>query len=103
MYRVLVTLKVNDFNALNEFESKASGLMSKYKGRIVRAFETLRNNDGSGEEVHLIEFQTENCFKDYLNDCWHRENKELREMAISGTEIVLNPREKVYSCEADLS
>ena len=96
MYKVLVILKVTNFDALEEFESKASELMSRYNGKIVKAFETHRNCDGSGEEIHLIEFQDENCFKDYRSDYWHTENKKLRDMAISETEIILNSREKTY-------
>ena len=96
MYKVLVILKVANFDALKEFESKASELMSRYNGKIVKAFETVRNSNGTGEEVHLIEFQDENCFKNYRSDLWHTENKKLRDLAISETEIILNPREKTY-------
>ena len=97
MYRVLAILKVIDFDALTEFETKASKLMSRYGGRIVKAFETYRNDDGAGEEIHLIEFQNEKCFNDYRSDNWHKENRKLRELAISETKTILDPKEKAYT------
>ena len=68
MYKLLVTLQVRNFQTLAEFEAQAAHVMAGYNGRIASAFETVRNEDGSGEEVHLVEFPLEEDFIRYKND-----------------------------------
>ena len=97
MHKLLAILQVRDFDALDEFERKASEIMSDYDGRIVAAFETCRNEDGSGEEVHLLEFKNEESFTSYRNDDRHQAVKSLREKAISSTEVKIKLSEKSYS------
>lgn len=83
MYKLLVILQVLDFQALDEFERKVSKVMADHHGKITRAFETIRNKDGSGEEVHIVEFQREEDFNHYRNDPRLQELRSLREEAIS--------------------
>lgn len=96
MYRVLVILKIVNFDALNEFESKASAVMARYSGTIAGAYETVRNADGTGEEFHLLEFADEASFYSYRKDPWHQDNSKLRESAISSTEIFPDVLPKTY-------
>ena len=97
MHKLLAILQVRDFDALDEFERKASEIMSDYQGKIVAAFETVRNEDGSGEEVHLLEFQTEEDLTSYSNDARYQALKSLREIAIFSTEVKIKLQEKSYS------
>ena len=97
MHKILAVLQVRDFEALELFERKASEIMSDHGGRIVTAFETNRNEDGSGEEVHLLEFRNEECFTNYRNDERYLALKSLREKAISNTEVKVELRDKSYS------
>lgn len=97
MFKLLVTLQIRDFQALEEFECNASKIMADYQGKIVFAFETIRNEDGTGEEVHIIEFPREVNFNNYRSDPRLQDLRGLREKAISSTEIKMRINEKSYS------
>jgi uncharacterized protein (DUF1330 family) len=97
MYNVLVILQVNNFEALDEFESQAANIMTEYGGRIERAFETCRNDDGTGEEVHLLAFENQQAFENYKSDSRHLDLRDLRDKAISGTEVKTAVRTKEYA------
>jgi uncharacterized protein (DUF1330 family) len=97
LFRVLVILQVRDFELLDSFEGRAAEIMADYEGQIAAAFETARNADGSGEEVHLLEFKSRQHFVGYRQDNRHVELKELREKSISSTEIKEQIAWKVYS------
>lgn len=97
MFKILAILQVRDFQALDEFERKASGIMSEYGGRIAGVFETGRNADGSGEEVHVVEFPDVERYENYRRDGRHSELTTLRERAVSHTEIKVCLSEKSYS------
>jgi len=60
---ILVRLEVKDFGDFDEFEKQASMIMEKYKGRIISAFETGRNSDGLGQEIHVLEFPNEDALQ----------------------------------------
>lgn len=97
MYKLLVTLQVLDFQALDEFERRASKVMADYQGKIICVFETKRNENGSGEEFHIVEFPNKDDFDSYRNDPRLQELHRLREKAISGAEIQIVTKEKSYS------
>lgn len=93
----MVILQVLDFKEFEEFERKASKIMTDYDGKIAFAFETMRNDDSSGEEVHIVEFQREEDFIRYKNDPRLQEFSSLRAKAISSTEVKIVTHEKSYS------
>ena len=97
IHKLLAILQVRDFDALDEFERKASDIMSDHGGKIVAAFESCRNEDGSGEEVHLLDFKNEEGFTNYRNDDRHQALKSLRDKAIASTEVKVVLKEKSYS------
>ena len=97
MLRILVVLQVLDFEALDEFERKASLIMADYQGEIVCAFETTRNEDGSGEEIHIVEFHQEEDFRGYTNDPRYQALRDLRDKAISHTGVKVGINGKSYS------
>jgi len=94
---ILVKMDVKDFNAFDQFEKQASLIMGKYNGRIISAFETEHNSDGSGQEVHVLEFPSEEAFGEYRKDTALADLANLREQAISGTSVELSLCIKQYA------
>jgi len=93
---ILVKLEVKNFDALEVFEKQASAIMEKYQGRIVSAFETIRDSDGSGEEIHILEFPSEEAFSRYKSDSSLANLAGQRAQAISGTEVTISLCVKTY-------
>jgi len=94
---VLVTLEVKDFELLAVFEKQAVKIMRSYGGNLVRAFETTRNEDGSGQEVHLFEFPSDDAFAEYRSDSRLIEHAELRKKAIDSMVVVISGVLKEYT------
>mgnify|MGYP000341273109 CR=1 FL=1 len=96
MIHILVKLEIKDFSALEVFEKQASVIMEKYQGRIVSAFETMRGSDGSGEEIHILEFPSEEAFSHYRSDNSLASLAGQRAQAISNTELTISLCVKKY-------
>lgn len=96
MINVVVKLRVKSFTQLEIFERKASGIMKKHHGRIVCAFELSHNLDGTGEELHVLEFLDNTSFDDYRGDPEFDKLAELRNSAILKTDIMVALRKKDY-------
>ena len=90
------TLEVKNFDYLTLFENKATDIMRSHNGHIISAFETIRNEDNSGQEVHLLEFPSNASFKEYRVDPRFLEHAELRDKAINTTSIVISRALKSY-------
>lgn len=97
MINILVTLEVKDFDSLAAFESKAVQVMQFHGGDIIRAFESQRNEDGSGQEIHLLEFPNIAAFDEYRSSSLLLEYTELRSKAIDSTVVVISSELKEYS------
>ncbi len=89
MHQLIVTIRVKDFDALQKFEAYAQQTMAKYRGKISKAFETVRNADGSGEEIHWLQFANSNEFEAFLRHSHSDEMAILRSEAIDC--LVLKP------------
>lgn len=96
MINIFVKLGVKDFELLKEFEGQASKIMKLYQGRIMCAFETMRQPDNTGEEIHVLEFPNETCFMNYKKDEVLAQLADLREQAISSTEVQVSLDVKIY-------
>jgi len=96
MIHILVKLTVKNFIALEEFERQAVAIMIIHGGQLLSAFETRRNEDGSGEEVHVLAFPSADAFAAYRADAALAMLRDLREEAISHTEIQVSERIKSY-------
>lgn len=96
MFHVLVKLEVIDFSALDQFEKEAALIMKSYGGEILSAFETERNAENSGEEIHILQFPSKAHFEQYREDQRLKVLSELREQAIRTTEITICLRVKSY-------
>ena len=97
MINVLVTLEVNNFFLLSDFECKAIKIMHSHGGRMVQAFETNRNEDGTGQEVHLLEFPNITAFDEYRSNPLLLDHAELRSKAIESMVVVISTEQKEYS------
>ena len=64
--------------------------MRDHQGRFLTAFETLRNPDNTGEEIHILEFASEEHFKQYRNDERHQSLKSLRTDAVLAMEVKIS-------------
>lgn len=96
MYTLLVTINVENFELFEEFELNASRIMKSYGGTILKAFEIERQDDGSGKEVHLVQFSDRDSFERYRHD---EELESIRTMqfnAVSGMNAVVLGTEKLY-------
>jgi uncharacterized protein (DUF1330 family) len=96
MISILVTIEVKSFDLLADFESKAVKVMHTHGGDIVNAFETQRNEDGSGQEVHLLEFPSHSKFDEYRSDSLLLEYADLRTKAIKSSTVVISTTQKNY-------
>ena len=101
MYKLIVTLTVADFEAFESFERCAAAIMADYDGQIFQAYETVRLGDGSGQEVHIVEFPSEDQFIAYKNDSRLSELSELRRRAITNTDVKPILKSKTYLMEDD--
>ncbi len=97
MIHVFAKIQVNNFAALEKFEREAAKIMLEHQGRFLTAFEIQRNTDNSGEEIHILEFQSTEHFEQYRQNEKHQSLKELRAETISATEIKLSTQIKVLS------
>lgn len=96
MYKLVVILQVRDFSALQTFEQLAASRMALYGGAIVNALETRREHDGSGEEIHLLQFPDEGAYRQYCSDGVMADNGILRSCAIGATRVIPVLNEKQY-------
>lgn len=96
MFQVLVKLAVKDFSLLAQFEKQAVMRMKEYQGRVVTAFETVHRVDGTGEEIHVLEFPSAQAFAEYRNDKVLSQLVALREQAIAATEVTVSSKIKSY-------
>lgn len=97
MVYVLVEIEVLNFQALQQFESRAAAIMNKYSGKILAAFETERQANDSGKEIHLLSFPSQDNFVSYRNDPELAALGNLRASAISNTQITLSTAIKNYT------
>ncbi len=96
MINILVTIEVKDFNLLASFEKKALKIMKLHGGHILRAFETHRNDDGSGQEIHILEFPNDSAFLDYRANPQLLEHAGLRDKAIKSINVEKSIEHKNY-------
>ena len=96
MYRLIATIEVIAFDLFEQFEAQAASIMADYGGSIESAYETKRNTNDSGEEVHVVVFASEEDFKAYTQDERLAQLSELRAKAISATDVKRVVTTKAY-------
>lgn len=96
MINILVTINVKNFELLADFERKAVKVMQLHGGCMVQAFETQRNKDGSGQEIHVLEFPCKASFSDYRSNPLLQEYSDLRKHAIDSIDFAISSAQKNY-------
>jgi len=96
MIIVIVTIKVKNFEVLEKFEREAVKIMHSYNGKTIGVYETERNEDDRGEEVHILEFDSTEDFKNYREDARHLTLNKLRAEGIEETSIKVSSVAKNY-------
>ena len=91
MIQVLAILSVADFDALDEFETLAIGIINDYGGTLVSAFES-----SDFTEIHLLQFPSEASFEEYQADSRLAKLTDLRLKAISATKLYRSVKLKEY-------
>ncbi|MGH1358581.1 MAG: DUF1330 domain-containing protein [Burkholderiaceae bacterium] len=100
MIQILARLNVKDFVALETFERQALAIMNEYGGRFVVSFEVARFQDGTGSEIHVLQFPSAAQFEQYRADSRLLAMAELRARAIESTEVCVSSQIKDYSRSA---
>lgn len=96
MIQLCAIIEVRSFSALERFEMEVKTIMLEHGRRVISAFETRRELNGSGEEVHFLEFESNEGFESYKSDPRMIELSELRKLAISKIEVKKSERLKSY-------
>jgi hypothetical protein len=94
--KLMVTLDVLNFEALEQFEQEAAKVMNDYNGAIRQAYEIERRQDGTGVEVHIVEFSSNDDFERYKLDPRHEELLALKQKGCSRTDVSVILAEKNY-------
>ncbi len=93
---ILARLTVCDEAAFQEFETAAVGIMSRYGGRLLSAFEAQAAEGEASTEIHLLEFPNRDAFDAYRQDGELQAMQALRARGISHSEVILSRRLKHY-------
>ena len=89
----LIYIKDGQENVFNQFEDIAIPTISKYNGRLllrVRPNENsfVENTIERPYEIHLVEFETENDFHNFMQDEERKRFLHLKEQSIKTTWLI---------------
>ena len=83
----LIYIKVGQEDVFNQFEDIAIPTISKYNGRLLLRVRPTQNefveiNIDAPYEIHLVEFDTENDFNNFMQDEERKRFLHLKEQSI---------------------
>ncbi len=81
---VIIHAGAGGSKAIRQYESKVVSIMREYGGKLLSAFKPKNNPP---DEIHLIEFPSEEALTQYQQDSRVTELKAEREIAISTTDL----------------
>jgi len=89
----LLYIKPGAEKIFDEFEALAIPIISKYNGRLLLRLRpdkasVLENNIPEPYEMHLVEFKTEEDFKNFLEDEERQRYLSLKEQAIQSSILI---------------
>jgi len=93
---VIASIKVKNFEKLALFESQASEILLSVGGEMIQALEVESNPDGSGEEIHILRFPSNESFQLYKQKTDTDILNKLKNEAIENLDIKLSTKTKVY-------
>lgn len=86
----IITIRRGAIQAFREYEGHAAAIMAEYGGRIERTvFIPAEHLDADDREVHVLTFPNVAAFVDYRNDERLMALADLRNNAITATEILI--------------
>jgi uncharacterized protein (DUF1330 family) len=89
----LIYIKVGQEIVFQEFEDKAIPIISKYNGRLLLRIRPqhdafIENEIDKPYEIHLLEFQTDVDFSNFMLDEERRKFLHLKEQSIKSAVII---------------
>lgn len=92
-----IYIEPEEENAFLEFETIVLPLMEKYNGSLLLRIrpsekEVIDRNIETPYEIHIIEFETDLDFKNYLNDETRKQFLYLKEKAIRSSMVIKGSR-----------
>ena len=84
---VIINAGAGGPKAMRQYESKVVPIMREHGGKLLSAFKPLNNPP---DEIHLIEFPSEEALKRYQQDSRVVELKAEREIAIARTDLYVS-------------
>ncbi len=89
----LIYIKVGQENVFNQFEDIAIPTISKYNGRLLLRVRPTQNefveiNIDPPYEIHLVEFDTENDFNNFMQDEERKRFLHLKEQSIEAVWLI---------------
>lgn len=93
----IITVRRGALQAFREYEEHAAAIMAEYGGRIERTvFIPAEHLDAEDREVHVLTFPDAASVVDYRNDGRLLALAELRNNAITATEILIGHDGPMY-------
>jgi uncharacterized protein (DUF1330 family) len=95
---VQLFIQVNKEVEFQQFEREAAQIMQKYHGQIEKVIRPIRNGQRNEQpyEVHIVWFPSMEEFESYRKDPDLAELADLRQSAISRTEIIIGHEVNPY-------
>lgn len=89
----LIYLKDGQENIFHQFEDVAMPIISKYNGKLllrIRPEKTsiIEGSIDSPYEIHLVEFETENDFKNFMQDEERKQFVHLKNQSIKKVTLI---------------
>lgn len=99
MIYLIANIQVKDFERFEIFERLISTYLADVGAMIVTALEIEKNEDGTGEEVHILQFPDLNAFETYKRVTSTDEVRGLGEEAIESLSLKRARARKTYAPE----
>lgn len=89
----LIFIDENEKESFLEFEDKVLPLLKKFKGKLLyrlrpKEEEYIFSNEDKPYEIHIVSFETENDFEEYMNDDERKKYLYLKEKSIKSASLI---------------
>lgn len=89
----LIYIKEGQQETFHQFEDIAIPIISKYNGKLLLRIRpddssVIETNIGKPYEVHLVEFKTEDDFKNFMQDDERKQFLHLKEQSIKAVTLI---------------
>jgi len=91
-YTQIIFLKEGMENSFNIFENSVLPLLKKHNGKLLYRIrptkESIIESIDQPYEIHIIEFQSKNDFKSYVNDKERTKQMKLKEQSVKKIQLI---------------